>query len=304
MSVPVLTAFAPAKVNLYLHVAPPRPDGMHPLASLMVFADVGDRLTLRGAGRGVSLSVSGRFAPDLAGLDPERNLVVRAAKRLVALAGDPEIGLAFELDKALPTAAGLGGGSSDAGAALRLTAHALGLSQHDARLAQVAGDLGADGVACLAARPVTATGYGEVLAPAPRLPPLHAVLVNCGAACPTGPVYRAYDAAGAPGDASLATLSDDLTLDALVRGLSASRNDLEPPAAALVPEVAETLAIVGAESLARFTRLSGSGATVFALCDDARSAAALVERLIAGRPGWWIRACRLGGPWPDALTTP
>ena len=304
MSFPTLTAFAPAKVNLYLHVAPPEPSGMHPLASLMVFADVGDRLTLRPAAPGVSLTVSGRFAGELADLDPERNLVVRAARRLAELAGRSEAGLAFALDKALPTAAGLGGGSSDAGAALRLTARALDLRDDDPRLTQVAGELGADGVACLAARPVTALGYGETPTAAPRLPALHAVLVNCGAACPTGAVYRAYDDAGARGDATVPSLADDLSVHALVEALQSTRNDLEPPAAALIPQVADTLAVVGGEPLARFTRLSGSGATVFALCDDAQAAAGLAAGLAARRPTWWIKPCRFGGPWSDALTNP
>jgi 4-diphosphocytidyl-2-C-methyl-D-erythritol kinase len=295
-----LHAFAPAKVNLYLHVAPPRPDGMHPVASLMVFADVGDRLTLVPGGEGVTLTVQGRFAPDLAGLDPAENLVVRAARRLAERAGVVEPGLAFTLDKRLPTAAGLGGGSSDAGAALRLTARALGLSEDDPRLAAVAGELGADGPACLAARPVIGEGRGDVLSPPPRLPALPAVLVNSGALSPTGGVYRAYDAAGATGDARRLDLADGLGLDALIATLQADgRNDLEAPAAALTPAVAQTLAAVAAQPLARLTRLSGSGATVFALCDDAAAARTLADALAQAHPTWWVRPCRLGGPWPD-----
>lgn len=304
MAFKALAAFAPAKVNLYLHVAPPDAQGMHPLASLMVFADVGDRLVMRPVETGVSLTVGGRFAPELADLDPERNLVVRAARRLCERAGVEPPGLAFDLDKALPSAAGLGGGSSDAGAALRLTARALGLAEDDARLAEVARELGADGVACLAARPATALGLGEVLTPAPVLPPLSAVLVNCGAACPTGAVYRGYDDDGARGDATVPPLADGLSIKALVGALEATRNDLQAPAAALVPEVGETLALVAAEPLALFTRLSGSGATVFALCRDAAAASALAERLVAQRPRWWVRPCRLGGPWSLALTNP
>lgn len=297
-------AFAPAKVNLYLHVAPPGTDGLHPLASLMVFADVGDALSVGPGGRGVSLRIEGRFAAELAGLDPAENLVVRAARRLAERAGAPEPDLVFTLDKALPTAAGLGGGSSDAGAALRLTARMLDLSESDPRLAEVAAELGADGPACLAARPVLGLGRGDDLHPAPALPVLHAVLVNCGAACPTGAVYRAYDAAGAPKTAEALALPDDLPFDDLVHRLSVARNDLEAPAAALIPVVAETLRLVSALPQARLTRLSGSGATVFALCEDEPGAEALSSALLAARPDWWVRACRLGGPWPDPLTKP
>ncbi len=294
-----LRAFAPAKVNLYLHVAPPTPDGMHPVASLMVFADVGDTLTAEAGGRGITLQVHGHFAPDLAGLDPDRNLIVRAARRLAELAGTPEPDLAFWLDKALPTAAGLGGGSSDAGAALRLTAAVLGLAADDPRLEQVAGEMGADGPACLAARPVLGTGRGDILSAPPRLPPIHAVLVNCGALSLTGAVYRAYDDAGAPGDAEPLALAHDLDAAALVSGLSGGRNDLEAPAAALTPAVADTLALVAQQPQARLTRLSGSGATVFALCDDAVAARALADRIATLKPDWWVRRCQLGGPWPQ-----
>ncbi|CAN5220871.1 4-(cytidine 5'-diphospho)-2-C-methyl-D-erythritol kinase [soil metagenome] len=295
-----LRAFAPAKVNLYLHVAPPTPDGMHPVASLMVFADVGDILTAEPGGRGVTLEIGGRFAPDLAELDPSRNLIVRAARRLAELMGAPEPDVVFRLDKALPTAAGLGGGSSDAGAALRLTAQVLGLSPDDPRLAQVAGELGADGPACLAAGPVLGLGRGDLLEPPPRLPLLHAVLVNSGALSPTGGVYRAYDAAGAPGNAEPLALADDLDGPALAARLAFGRNDLESPAAALTPAVAETLALVMEQAEARLTRLSGSGATVFALCDSQADAAQLATRLGAFRPEWWVKVCRLGGPWPQA----
>ena len=187
---------APAKVNLFLHVGAPGADGYHPLCSLMAFADLGDRVSMeRGEGR---LTVGGPFA---AGLGPEHdNLIIRAVRAFVAELGRPMEELAFALEKHLPVASGLGGGSSDAGAALRLIRDVFAPGFDDARLERVAASLGADGAACLWGRPVIAQGRGERLSPAPGLPVLDAVLVNPGVAVSTPAVYRAFDAAGRFGD--------------------------------------------------------------------------------------------------------
>ncbi|MGZ3376655.1 MAG: 4-(cytidine 5'-diphospho)-2-C-methyl-D-erythritol kinase, partial [Phenylobacterium sp.] len=181
------TAFAAAKVNLYLHVAAPTPDGYHPIASLMAFADVGD--TVGGApADGLSLVIEGPFGQGLsAGPD---NLVLRAAEALLEQAGRPDAGARLVLTKALPIAAGLGGGSSDAGAALRLLNAMHGLGFDDLALESVAAGIGADGAACLRARMLVAEGRGERLSPAPAMPHLPAVLVNPGVPSPTGAVYR------------------------------------------------------------------------------------------------------------------
>ena len=188
---------APAKVNLFLHVGAPRADGYHPLCSLMAFADVGDRVTI-GEAEALDLTLTGPFA---AGLDgPADNLVLRAARALIAEARRPVPPVAFVLEKRLPVASGLGGGSSDAGAALRLMRDELGLPIDDKRLEAVAASLGADGAACLWGRPAVAEGRGQRLTPAPGLPPLDAVLVNPGVAVSTAEVYRRYDAAGRFGD--------------------------------------------------------------------------------------------------------
>ncbi len=294
------SAFASAKVNLYLHVGAPTADGYHPVCSLMVFADVGDRVGVEAAARpelALELVVDGPFAGELAG-DPADNLVLRAARALVAAAPAPAPPFRLVLTKALPVAAGLGGGSSDAGAALRLLCETLGLKLGDAALEAVAAQIGADGPACLWGRPVVGEGRGEVLSPAPRLPTLDAVLVNPRVACPTGAVYRAYDAAGAFGGADRPLLPD--TIDSVEEAaalLAACRNDLEPPAAALVPQVGEVLEVLRGESETLLARMSGSGATCFALCPGDIEAEGLAERLRALRPDWWVERCRLGGPW-------
>lgn len=273
-------AFAPAKLNLYLHVGPPAPDGFHPLASLMVFADVGDTLSFTSQ-PDVAFAAEGPFA-DQAPMD-EDNLVVRAA-RAVWPAGR---GGRLVLDKRLPIAAGLGGGSSDAGAALRLLRETFALPLDDAALEAQAAALGSDGAACLWGRAVIAEGRGERLSPAPRLPPLAAVLVNPRVPSPTGAVYRAYDAA--PRDAGRPLTPDVfMTPAAVVHWLRATRNDLEAPAVALNPAIGEVLAVLAAEPESLFVRMSGSGATCFALCADLAAAGRLAARLAVARPGWWV----------------
>ena len=289
------TAFAAAKVNLYLHVGPTGADGFHPVSSLMVFADVGDRLALR-AGEALGLTIGGRFA---AGLEAgEDNLVMRAARALLAIADPPPAPFRIALTKELPLAAGLGGGSSDAGAALRLVREALAPQIDDARLEAIAAELGSDGAACLWSRPVIAEGRGEQLFPAPGLPRLDAVLVNPLVASPTGAVYRAYDAAGAPGRAERPDLPDEFEgVEELAGVLAACRNDLEAPAVALAPAIGDVLDTLRGEGETLLARVSGSGATCFALCASDIEAEGLAERLERLRPAWWVRRCRLGGPW-------
>jgi len=293
--------FAPAKVNLFLHVGAVDADGYHPVASLMSFADVGDRLSLTPADS-FSFGVEGEFADALAGEDPAGNLVWRAVQRLLSLAEAPAPLLRLTLDKALPVAAGLGGGSSDAGAALKLLRDSLGLAVDDQALQDIAADLGADGPACLVARPVIGEGRGDRLSPAPAMPPLPAVLVNPRRACSTGQVYRAFDAlAASESGADLPRLAERYeSVAAVVAMLSQCRNDLEPPALGVCPEIAEVLAALRAAPQTRLARLSGSGATCFALCETSGEAEALAAALSDQRPDWWIRACGLGGPWADS----
>ncbi len=278
-------ALAPAKVNLFLHVGPIDADGYHPLASLVAFADVGDRITVAPADH-LSLTVSGPFAGGLAGEGD--NLVLRAVRALARAAGAPEPGLAFTLDKRLPIAAGLGGGSSDAGAALKLARDALALPFDDMALAEVAATVGADGPMCLHARAAWAEGRGDVLSFEPSLPPLPAVLINPGVPSPTGAVYRAYDA-GPPAAADRPP-PPSWDLDAVLVWLAARRNDLQAPAVALQPAIGAALEAAAGLPGVRLARMSGSGATVFALFETA-AAADTAARLLSGhRPGWWVKS--------------
>ena len=279
-----LRAFAPAKINLWLHVTGRRPDGYRELDSLVAFADVGDRLSAAPA-QELTLTVSGPFAAALdAGAD---NLVLRAARSLAAHCGIPAQA-ALHLHKNLPVASGIGGGSADAAAALRLCARLWRADIGNAAMARLALDLGADVPACLAGRTARMTGIGEKLAPPDPAPPAApAVLVNPGIAVSTGQVFEAL--AGPFGSPA-----EDRGGDFAGRA-AANRNDLEAPAIALVPEIADVLAALRAAPGLRLARMSGSGATCFGLFDGAAAAEAAARAIAAAHPAWWVAACSIGG---------
>jgi len=286
-----LETLAPAKINLFLHVGPVDAEGYHLLSSLVAFADIGDRITVEPAER-LSLRVQGPFAAGLTGDDD--NLILRALRRLGEATGRGEPGLSVVLDKRLPIAAGLGGGSSDAGAALRLATRVLDLEPDDPSLEAAARAVGADGPMCLRAQTAWAEGRGERLTLEPRLPALPVVLVNPGVPSPTGTVYRAYDA------------SDVMTADTpppplawtpreVATWLATLRNDLEAPAVAMTPEIATTIEAVGATDGVLLSRMSGSGATVFGLYAEMDAANAAATAVSAMHPSWWVRAATLNG---------
>ncbi|HEY3797320.1 MAG TPA: 4-(cytidine 5'-diphospho)-2-C-methyl-D-erythritol kinase [Caulobacteraceae bacterium] len=288
---------APAKVNLYLHVGAVAPDGYHPISSLMTFATVGDVVALEPA-VGPSFAVTGPFAGALAEEDAGANLVERA-HHLLAVAFPGRVPpLKLMLDKRLPIAAGLGGGSSDAAATLTLLAEAFELDDR-AALAAIARELGADVTACMAARPVIARGRGDEVSDPPPFPETDAVLVNPLVPSATGPVYRAFDAAPhnpAADDAAWPPSISDA--GALAVFLARCRNDLEAPAISLQPAIGVVLDDLKHRPQTLIARMSGSGATCFALCADAGRAAVLAAEVGADHPGWWVRACRFAGVRP------
>ena len=279
-------------------MGPVRDDGYHPVASWMVFADVGDALEIAPADAW-TLEVEGEMAD---AIGTGENLVSRAARLLFARAGVPTPALRLRLTKALPVAAGLGGGSSDGGAALRLLNARLPRPLPPDKLEAVAAELGADGPACLHARPVLVTGAGERLAAAPRTPSLPAVLVNPRRPSPTGAVYRAYDH-GPVANAELPTLPTNFDTPAqLASALARTRNDLQGPATRLEPAIAAVLEVLSGQTETLLARMSGSGATCFALCADSSAAESLAARIARLRPDWWVRACALSSR-PDAELT-
>lgn len=268
-----------------------QPDGYHPLSSLVAFADVGDLVSVEPAGS-LSLTVTGPFGGALDGQGD--NLILKALRALAADRGLPDLPLHVTLDKRLPIAAGLGGGSSDAGAALRLANDALALGLSEAALEDLARVVGADGPMCLRARPAWAEGVGECLTEAPDLPSLHAVLYNPGRPSPTGAVYRAYDA-DPSGDALRPSPPSVWHPTAVIDWLGDTRNDLEPPAVGLEPAIGTALEAVAAQAGIRFVRMSGSGATVFGLFDTADHAADAARNLHSNNGSGWAVATLLGG---------
>jgi len=287
----VLKAIAPAKVNLFLHVGPAKPNGRHDLDSLVVFADeqASDHVSVELA-EDTSLEVSGPFTEDSGELN--ENLVLKAARALQAASGSNK-GAHIILKKWLPVAAGIGGGSSDAAAALRLLTQLWGIDA--AHAAAVAPGLGGDVPVALAGVPALMRGEGERVEPV-RLPGrVPALLVNPRVVCPTGPVFRAYDAAG--GGAAFTEINPFpgfLDKDHLTDWLSLQRNDLEAPAIAQVPEISDVLSFLRAQPGVRLARMSGSGATCFALFDALSFAERASVVLKQEAPGWWAAPCRLG----------
>lgn len=279
-----LTAIAAAKINLFLHVGPVDGEGYHPLTSLVAFADVGDGISVAPADR-LSLTVGGPFGTGLA--DEPNNLILRALRALGEATGTGEPPVHVHLDKRLPIAAGLGGGSSDAGAALKLARDLLGLDIDDAPLGDIARVVGADGPVCLHARSAWAEGRGEVLTFEPKLPPLPALLVNPGVPSPTGAVYRGYDTAPRALDPRPAAPAE-WSASGVIDWLAEQRNDLEAPAITLQPAIGAAMQAVTALTEARLTRMSGSGATVFALFDTREAVEAAARQLASVQPDWWI----------------
>ncbi|MEQ8434169.1 MAG: 4-(cytidine 5'-diphospho)-2-C-methyl-D-erythritol kinase [Oceanicaulis sp.] len=282
---------APAKVNLTLHVGRAQADGYHPLASLVVFADWGDTVTAEPA-QALTLTLTGPGGEAL--LAEPQNLVLKAAYALRAAAGKPELGAALTLDKHLPVAAGLGGGSADAAAALRVLNRIWDLGFSTKALAEIGSAVGADIPACVHARPLLMTGIGERIAPLVAWPPLHAVIANPGAALSTGAVFKAFDA-GAPRPLEPPRIPAAGNFEGALSVINAGTNHLEPPARALEPQAGETIDALAALPGARLARMSGSGASAFALFETEDAAKAGAETLAAVHAGWTVRAVILGG---------
>jgi 4-diphosphocytidyl-2-C-methyl-D-erythritol kinase len=286
-----LAAVAPAKVNLTLRILGRRADGYHELESLVVFAGCGDRLTFD-AGPHLDLTVGGATAGQSGAVAD--NLVLRAAKGLTDKVPGLTVGR-FALTKELPAGAGLGGGSADAAAALRLLADANGLELDDERVIAVARATGADVPVCLDPRPRVMRGIGDILSAPLTLPKLGIIIVHPGIAMPTPPVFKALGLT--PGERCAAGAASGPVPDereALLVWLAGERNDLEPPATSIAPAIADVIRAIAALPGCRLARMSGSGSACFGLFDTEAAAAAAVHGLAAAHPGWWARASSIG----------
>jgi 4-diphosphocytidyl-2-C-methyl-D-erythritol kinase len=292
-----LVESAPAKINLTLEIRGLRGDGYHELESLIVFARVGDRLRFV-PGETLALDLRGPFAAALGG-DSE-NLVLKAARELGSRVQGLKLGR-FELWKRLPVASGVGGGSSDAAAALRILARLNSIALDDPRLVDAACATGADVPVCVAVRACLVRGIGEQLSAPPDVPKLWAVLVNPAVALATKDVFGVFSArAGSgrhdemPSRSPLAAAAIPRKHGALVSLLRHRSNDLEGPAIALAPAIAEVLAQLRALPQCELARMSGSGATCFGIFGTASAALAAARQLRASHPRWWVCATVLG----------
>ena len=268
-----------AKLNLALHVRARGDDGYHAIETLFAFCEDGDRLALEDQ---PGLRVTGPFADALAG--EGNNLILRAERAFRETFGGEEAG--FALEKRLPIAAGIGGGSADAAAALRLLARVRGVSLDDSRLLAIAASLGADVPACLHSILSRGSDRGNTLRPvAATLGEMPVLLINPRIPLATGPVFAGWDGIDrgplADGDPILAA--------------RAGRNDLEPAARALVPQIGEVVDLLDAQKGAAVVRMSGSGATCFALFYRLESRDAADRAVAAAQPGWWRLPTRLRG---------
>jgi 4-diphosphocytidyl-2-C-methyl-D-erythritol kinase len=289
---------APAKVNLTLRVLGRRPDGYHELESLVVFAAAGDALAFA-PGKNLALTVRGPTAA--AAGDLSDNLVLKAARALAERIEGLKLGR-FVLSKRLPVAAGLGGGSTDAAAALRLLARHNHITPDDARLIAAARATGADVPVCLDPQPRMMRGIGELLSQPLALPALPALLINPRVSVATKDVFAALRAAPVGEHHHAKSVGEEWasrshapSRDELIAFVSRHGNDLEAPAIALHPAVPQTLAALRALPGCRLARMSGSGASCFGLFDSSRAAAAAARALRVPHPQWWIRPTVLGG---------
>jgi 4-diphosphocytidyl-2-C-methyl-D-erythritol kinase len=283
---------ARAKVNLTLRVVGRRVDGYHDLESVVAYADCADRLTLL-PGAELKLKTTGPLAEACG--DVADNLVLKAARLLAERVPGLKCGV-FTLDKALPVAAGIGGGSADAAAALRLLARANGLAIDDKRVIEAAKLTGADVPVCVPSQPCVMTGVGESLAPL-RLPTIPCVLVNPRVAVATKDVFSAL---GLRSGELLVGFADVLqaivwpeagaSLEEWVEAFAASSNDLEEPAMRIQPVIGEVIAALNATNGAWLSRMSGSGATCFAIYENTADAGRAAEKIRRDHPNWWVHA--------------
>ncbi len=283
---------APAKVNLALHILGRCADGYHDIDSLVVFANAGDSIGVRSDGP-LALELDGPFAGELAAATSAGdNLVLRAARELASFAKRKAEGLTLTLTKALPVAAGLGGGSADAAATLRLLNRYWRLDASPEDLAEIGSALGADIPMCLRSTPLRATGKGEIIAAVAGMPPLPLVLIFPGVGVSTAAVFGTKQG---PSDRTLPPLTGRfVSIEGVADWLGQTRNGLEEPARIKAPVIAETLGTLRAAPRCLIARMSGSGSGCFGLFPTISAARSAARSISATRKDWWVKATTTG----------
>src|SRR6266550_2083171 len=286
-----LSVRAAAKINLFLHVGDRRSDGYHALESLVVFAETSDRLEFTRSSE-LTLKITGPFGKALARVS--ENLVLKTARLLRGKHPHEGLGAHIALEKNLPLASGLGGGSADAAAALRALNRFWRLDLPEEELLDIAAEIGSDVPACLLSSPCWMEGRGTSVTKLASMPPFELVLVNPGVGVATGPVFDALNARSGVGAVArppaLASVWD------LVAYLADAGNDLEAPASRLAPVIEDALAALGHEPACVLAQMSGSGATCFGLFDGSVYAAGAAERIAQEHPHWWVKPTRIAAP--------
>ncbi|MEM6781156.1 MAG: 4-(cytidine 5'-diphospho)-2-C-methyl-D-erythritol kinase [Pseudomonadota bacterium] len=297
MSLPKsLSVFAPAKINLYLHVTGKRDDGYHLLDSLVCFADIGDTITIE-EDSVLSFHIEGPFARAFSKSDSDAsknssNLVIRALWALADASNNtPDFRLI--LKKNMPLSSGLGGGSADAAAILWALMQWWNISPEPAYLSDIMADLGSDVAACYACKTLHMGGIGNELSPAPHLPELNVLLVHPGKASSTKDVYQSY---ARPFSEKTKIPEQFDSTDDFIAFLKSTSNDLTETAIHHLPDIQTVLDILSAQGKALITRMSGSGSTCFALFENDQDCMDAAENIIRDHPDWWVRCGTIGTP--------
>ncbi|PZP55668.1 MAG: 4-(cytidine 5'-diphospho)-2-C-methyl-D-erythritol kinase [Micavibrio aeruginosavorus] len=285
----MLHVLASAKLNLFLHVTGKRHDGYHELDSLVCFADIGDELVVESADK-FQFTVDGPFAPQLANNDISENTVVKAA-HLLSAATNRDLNLKITLTKNLPSGAGIGGGSADAAAILRALQNFWGVSVADETLHKISLQIGSDVPVCLQSRPAVMRGTGNIILPAPSMPELHTLLIWPRQKTPTPLVFKNRESSFSepavlkPSYMDAASLISNLT--------DYTSNDLERTATKLFPVIDEAMTMLKQDRTCLFTRMSGSGSTVFGIFESQKNLEKAAKAIRSSQPDWWVQPCIL-----------
>ncbi len=286
-----IKVFAPAKVNLFLHITGKLSDGYHTLDSLVVFADIGDYITIEKSSE-FSFHVKGEFAKDLQ-VDIQNNLVAKAAKSLAQISGNnPNVKIT--LDKNLPISSGIGGGSSDAASTIWGLQEFWSLAHDADYILPLMTKLGADVPVCQYCRPAIMRGIGDILSPAPIMQEVPIVLINPMISCATQDIFLLYDGEFKKGNAKLPKILN--TVFDLVKFLEITDNDLFKPASKLIPEIGNVINALNAQNTCLFSRMSGSGASCFGLFENIKGAELAAEIICQENPDWWVKTGYLNRP--------
>ncbi len=280
----LIREFAPAKLNLYLHITGRQPNGYHDLDSLVAFSSVGDEVAVR-ADKGFRFEITGPQAAALENEDKENNLAVKAADSLAEIMGH-KLDAHMVLVKNLPVASGIGGGSSDAAAALRALARLWGLTADDPHIMQAASKHGQDVPVCVRIENTYMTAAGAL--PSPKMPRADVILVNPGKGLATPAVYKEFRDGGYKFSPLSRLENTPETLGEFVAALKLRGNDLYAPACKLMPEIAEIISVLEASGECLLARMSGSGATCFGIFPDETSAKSAAHQIRVMRQKWWV----------------